>query len=82
MARKTKMRCARCGNITLHENRLVDGKTLCVCLNCELLEQQVREGEKPGAMGKNTSSSSDPKDVYETLRSWGGPFGGGLAGGG
>jgi hypothetical protein len=82
MAKRITKYCPRCQRKSEHETRLTEGKPVWVCLNCELLEQQVREGERPGKSGKNTSATTDPKDVYENLRSWGGPFGGGLAGGG
>jgi hypothetical protein len=80
VASKIRKYCPNCRQTSWHENRVQDGKESCVCLLCELLEQQLRE---PGEdkFQRNTSSSTHPKDVYEFLRSWGGPFGGGLAGG-
>ena len=81
MAKKTRVYCPQCRQKSIHECRTVDGQEIQVCLLCELLEQQLGSAIKPDQMNKNTSSTTDPKDVYEFLRSWGGPFGGGLAGG-
>jgi transcription elongation factor Elf1 len=78
MARPTKRYCPNCGHKTLHQTTTQDGRQSEVCTLCELLEQQVREGKNK--FDKNTSFSTDPKDMYEALRSWSGPFGGGLAG--
>jgi transcription elongation factor Elf1 len=78
MTRPTKRYCPNCGHKTLHQTATQDDRQSEVCTLCELLEQQVREGEN--RFDKNSSFSTDPKDMYEALRSWGGPFGGGLAG--